>query len=91
MCRKTSLDKGIIEVNEGRWLLSSNQLWTLPMPWYIFVILKALIYVGKGALGTAVPLSILFLGLHFSLCFELSNIMAQVVGCQISVMFWVIV
>lgn len=45
---------------------------------------------GKEALGTEVPLSILFLGFHFSHCFELSNIIGQGVGCQISVMFWVV-
>lgn len=61
------------------------------MPWHVFVILKAPIYVGKEALGTVVLLSILFLGLHFSHCFEVSNIMAQEAGWQISVMFWIVV
>lgn len=84
------MDKGIIGVDEGSCLLSSNQLWTLHMPCHTSVILKALNYVGKEALGTEVPLSILFLGFHFSHCFELSNIIGQGVGCQISVMFWVV-
>lgn len=58
---------------------------------YAFVILRALNYVGKEALGTQVPLSILFLGHQFSHHFELSNITTEGAGCQISVMFWVIV
>lgn len=64
---------------------------TLHVPWYAFIILKSLNYIGREALGTEVLRRILFMGLHFSHCFELSNIMAQGVGCQISVIFWVII
>lgn len=61
------------------------------MPCYVFVILEALNYVGKEALGTEVTLGISILGLQLSHHFELSNTMAEGAGCQISVMFWVIV
>lgn len=67
------LDEGLTEEDKGSWLLSFNQLWTLPLPWQAFLLLISS-NIGQEALGTEVPLSILFLGPHIWNCFELSRI-----------------
>lgn len=67
------MDEGLTEEDGRSWLLSFNQLWTLPLPWQAFLLLIN-IYTGQEALGIEVPLCILFLGLHIWYCSELSHI-----------------